>query len=81
MTHNSQRLAAVFSRWRGRFTTLVKTSDVLPAGLGQGAYLGGAAGKLGGMHVNFPYFVVSLLGDKKLCFASHILSFFLFVWN
>ncbi|XP_005726363.1 glycine-rich cell wall structural protein 1.0 [Pundamilia nyererei] len=32
MRHNSRRLAAVFSRWRG---------------LGQGAYLGGAAGKLG----------------------------------
>lgn len=79
MTHNSRRLAAVFSRWRGRFTTLVKTSDVLPAGLGQGAYLGGAAGKLGGMHVNFPYFVFSLLGDKKLCFASHILCFILFI--
>lgn len=39
---------------------MVNISCVLPAGLGQGAYLGGMAGKLGGEHIHFPCFFFCL---------------------
>lgn len=39
---------------------MVKDSHALPTGLGQGAYLGGAAGKLGGKEVHFSFLCFDL---------------------
>lgn len=60
LTHNTRTVLA--SRWRCwcRFTPpVVKDSHVLLTGVGQGAYLGGAAGKLG-KDIHFHSFFFSL---------------------
>lgn len=49
----------------------LKDSRVLPTGLGQGAYLGGAAGKLGGTFSS-----ICLVLDSVKGRFSHIFPFF-----
>lgn len=51
--------------------SVVKDSRVLPTGLGQGAYQGGAAGKLGGKDAYFSSFFFVLLSG----IYSHFITF------